>query len=157
MALKYRHATISDAKLLFNWANDHKVREASFYSAPIEWENHIDWFNKKLVDRKTHILIFYNEVASVGLTRIEQNEYSVISISVDAAFRGKGYTKFMLNQACDEYWEHNSTPIHAFIKKDNEASIKAFIKAGFKHLKDEIINGHACSVYIVETRQHPLH
>ena len=34
-----------DMKLLFDWRNDEVVRKNSFSTEPIDWEEHVSWFN----------------------------------------------------------------------------------------------------------------
>ena len=46
--ISFRRATIEDAELLFSWANDFDVRRNAFSQQEILWDEHVEWFQKKL-------------------------------------------------------------------------------------------------------------
>jgi len=146
--IKFRMAGIEDAKLIYDWANDVEVREASFYSEPIKWETHLNWLTKKLNDKNSLFLVFYQESKPVGLVRIEDSGEAIIGITIDYRFRGKKLAPILLNKACSVFWGKSDQSILAFIKKTNLASVKSFEKAGFKFYRNDTVNGNACSVYI---------
>ena len=137
-----RPATAADAQLYFDWANDPITRQQSFNSAPISWENHVAWFNRKLADPATLMLVF--EVKSgdpIGQVRFEKqpDDEVIIGVSLDAFFRGKGLASTLIQAAISagrEHWRNSAeagTAIHitAYIKPENVASIRAFERAGF--------------------------
>ncbi len=144
--LQYRKATLDDLMLYFDWANDEAVRKNSYQSNPISLENHTRWFTKKIHATETLMLLFENELnQKIGQVRFETEEkHAVIGISTDANQRGKGYAVKMLQMACTEYLTlHPSNRIYAYIKKDNLASYKAFIAAGFQLVEEVIEEGIA--------------
>ncbi|WP_020600226.1 GNAT family N-acetyltransferase [Spirosoma panaciterrae] len=138
--LTYRTARPTDAQLYFDWANDPDTRRQSFSSAPISLETHTAWFTRKLADPNALLLVFLSDTGQpVGQVRFERTPVAdmpdeiVISISVDANFRGKGLAPQLIRHACAicrERWE--AVTIHAYIKPDNQASIHAFERAGFR-------------------------
>jgi RimJ/RimL family protein N-acetyltransferase len=150
LKVEYRKATKEDARVIYDWANEEVAREASFYSEPIKWENHLLWFNKKLKDDNTLILIFQYEQNPVGLVRIEIADETIIGISIDRRFRGKKLAPVLLKKACSEFWKKLDSPVFAYIKKDNVASIKSFEKAGFLFEKNGIVNNAECYVYVLK-------
>jgi len=62
--LSLRHVRKDDCRLLWEWANDPKVRSASFSENSIPWERHVEWFNSKLNGRNC---IFYVAVDNYGM------------------------------------------------------------------------------------------
>ncbi|UFH56400.1 GNAT family N-acetyltransferase [Spirosoma sp. KNUC1025] len=138
--LTYRLAKPADTRLYFDWANDPDTRRQSFNSAPISLDTHTSWFTRKLVDPNTLLLIFENEMGkAVGQVRFERTPVAdmpdevVIGISVDASQRGKGLASQLIRQACAvcrKRW--GEVTIHAYIKPENQASIRSFERAGFK-------------------------
>ncbi|WP_018618602.1 GNAT family N-acetyltransferase [Spirosoma luteum] len=134
-----RTAQTSDAQLYFNWANDPDTRRQSFNTNPISLETHTAWFTRKLTDANTLLLIFFNEMKqAVGQVRFERTPVAdmpdeiIIGISVDARQRGKGMATPLIQQGCAvcrKQW--GAVSIHAYIKADNQASIRAFERAGF--------------------------
>lgn len=137
--LTYRLAQTDDAQLYFDWANDPATRRQSFNSNPISLETHTAWFTRKLTDPDTLLLIFSNEAGQpVGQVRFERTPVAdmpdeiIISVSVDSNQRGKGVAAQMIEDACavcHERWD--AVTIHAYIKPENQASVRAFERAGF--------------------------
>ena len=133
--MRYRVAVAADAQLYFNWANDPDTRRQSFNSAPISLEVHEVWFARKVVDPNALLLVFETEERqAVGQVRFEEqvNGEVIIGVSVDKAFRGHGLASQIIQQGCEVYKHlRNNVPISAYIKPNNEASIRAFERAGF--------------------------
>ena len=137
--LTARRAQPADAQLYFDWANDPDTRRQSFNSAPISLETHTAWFARKLADPNALLLVFENEAGeAVGQVRFERTPIAdmpdeiIIGVSVDANQRGKGLASRLIEQACAvcrEQW--GAVTIHAYIKRDNQASVRAFERAGF--------------------------
>ena len=139
--LYIRHAKLTDVDLIFEWSNDEKVREQSFDSDVISYESHCEWFKNQLDNKNalTYIIEFENKPAS--LVRIHVNaSNATIGVLIAEEFRGKGLARICIRTGVAEYFKTNSSPILAFIKKQNIASIKSFEKAGFSFLRDEKIN-----------------
>ncbi len=132
--LKFRNACAGDVELYYQWTNDAEVRKNSYQSGSISYNQHVDWFTSKLNSPHALMLIFENkEGAPVGQIRIETSDKTgVIGISIDKNHRGQGYALEMLKLASREYFTiHPKNCILAYIKKDNFASYKAFVAAGF--------------------------
>ncbi|MBD2703684.1 GNAT family N-acetyltransferase [Spirosoma sp. BT702] len=136
----YRTAQPADSRLYFAWANDPDTRKWSFNSTPISLETHTAWFTRKLTDPNTLLFLFFDEAKQpVGQVRFERKSVAdmpdeiIISTSVDARQRGKGYATQLISQGCAicrKQW--GVVTIHAYIKPENQASIRAFERAGFK-------------------------
>ena len=132
--LYYRHATIEDVDLYFNWSNDGVVRANSFNQQEIKYNDHVVWFRSKLNDPGCFFYLFFNEEnMPVGQVRInKQQDEIIIGISIDKSFRGKSYGIEMLHKATHAYLNQNKTAkIIAYIKVENIASFTIFKKAGF--------------------------
>ena len=138
--LTYRTAQPADARLYFDWANDPDTRQQSFNSAPISLETHTGWFTRKLADPNALLLVFSNDSGQpVGQVRFERTPIAdmpdeiIIGLSVDAKQRGKGMAVQLIRQGClvcRKRW--GAVTIHAYIKPENQASVRAFERAGFK-------------------------
>lgn len=139
--IRFRKPTKEDMLLYFNWNNDPYVRVNSYQLEPTPLENHQNWFYDKIVDENCFMLIFENHLGTpIGQVRIQkQNETTaIIGISVDANHRGKGYASKMIEIASREFFtQHPEICISAYIKIENEASKKAFEKAGYE--LDEVL------------------
>ncbi len=151
--ITFRFATLSDCDLLYAWANDEETRKHSFQSQAIPYEDHVAWFTKKVSEVQTKIFIFSENEQNIGVVRIENknNEY-VISISIDKLFRGKKLAAQMIRIASDYYFEQIScNAIYAFVKKDNLASYRSFVSAGFT-LDTELLIEHTESCKLIKTQ-----
>lgn len=123
-----RLANFSDAKLLFNWVNDQKVRNQSFNNQPILWDSHLDWFWRKLQDELTKIYIYYYFKQPVGNLRLEYvNNYYKISYLIDEAYRGMGFGKRII----EDVIKKTSVSLKAEVKTNNSVSNRIFEKNGF--------------------------
>ena len=141
--IKFRFAELSDADLYYKWANDTLVRQNSFNTSEISYEQHINWFTNKLKSKDCFFYLFLNnENTPLGQVRIDKsNDEIVIGISIDENFRGKGLGVLMLNQACDDYLlKFPEAEIIAYIKEKNTASINQFGRAGFIKTGDIMIS-----------------
>ncbi|HEX2608136.1 MAG TPA: GNAT family N-acetyltransferase [Flavisolibacter sp.] len=131
----FRRATSSDANLFFEWANDPDVRQNSYNQDLIAWEDHIQWFEKRVDHEDFVFLVFYNgHNELIGQVRFQkEGETWIIGISIDREQRGKGYSIPMLNLATSYLRNIDArSPIIAFVKVSNRASYQAFLKAGFR-------------------------
>jgi RimJ/RimL family protein N-acetyltransferase len=150
--LKFRKATVEDSKIYFDWANDTAVREQSYNSCIIEWENHNNWFVSKIKDDSCLMLIFQNkENISVGQVRIqkENTKNALIGISISSEHRGKGYANEMLLQASDFFLKENTCFfVNAYIKENNLSSKYAFEKAKFEFVEMVTYEGFKSFHYI---------
>lgn len=151
--LALRRVREDDCRLLWEWANDPTVRAVSFSSEPIPWEDHVEWFQSRLKDP---YCLFYiavdDEGTPVGQTRydISDNE-AVISVSIAKEFRGRGYGSEIIRIASEQVFNVSSVGIiHAYIKQANEASTRAFSKAGFRDAGTTTIHEHRAAHLILK-------
>lgn len=137
-------ATKTDALLYFQWANDVEVRKNSFQSEPIRYDDHIEWFSRKLVDPDCRFYLFKNEKSeATGQVRISKTDAEIIvGISIDSKHRGRGYGSKMLRMACQDYFDtKHVNEITAFIKEGNISSLIIFKRIGFVESEKIKVNG----------------
>ncbi len=139
-SITYRFANINDLETYFNWLNDPQVREFSFSSEKISFEEHSLWFKDKILNQNYFFFIFQNNknelIGQVRIQKSDQNQ-STIGISVCSEHRGNGYGKKMLKLATLYFFNLNPNfEINAFIKKENNSSMKIFQSAGFKFVQE---------------------
>ncbi|MFE0013686.1 GNAT family N-acetyltransferase [Mesorhizobium sp. NPDC059054] len=128
--MKLRPATAEDARLLFDWRNEPLTRSMSISTEPVTWDAHLQWLSIRLARSEPGLYICEDDGSPRGMVRIDDNE---ISYTVDMKFRGKGLATQMLILA-----RHDFGPKRARVKRSNEASAKAAIKAGHtvEYIKD---------------------
>jgi UDP-2,4-diacetamido-2,4,6-trideoxy-beta-L-altropyranose hydrolase len=143
-SVRFRPARDGDASLVWKWANDPVVREVSFSSKPIAWEEHVQWFKSKIEDTRCLLYIAVDSREQpLGQVRYElDRDEAVISIALDAAYRGRGYGATIIRLACWKLFEETPvSTVHAYVKDGNEASVRAFVKAQFKDVGATTISG----------------
>ena len=134
----FREIKESDCLKIFEIANDDDVRQSSFNSDKINLEDHKNWFKNILNEDSTKFLVLEYENDIIGQLRFDfDEEYPVISISLNKHYRGLGLSKYLLNKGIKYIDE--SDKIVAYIKKDNIKSISFFKSMGFKKDKEVII------------------
>ena len=123
----------SDCRLLWEWANDPLVRQQSFNSATIPWEDHVKWFAGKLEDPNCHQFIGLDAAGQpVGQVRFDLDGEAEVSVSTAASSRGKGHGSSLLSLASAELIRCTGVKrITAYIRPENLASQRAFAKAGY--------------------------
>ncbi len=142
-----RPADESDCRMIWEWANDEIVREASFSTEIISWDRHVEWFQTKLKDSGCEIYIAHNEDGrQLGQIRFEMDHNdAVISISLDPACRNKGYGRQIIAMGTQMILaRRNVEQVRAMVKKSNIASLRAFENALFeKEGMDEFLGEHS--------------
>jgi RimJ/RimL family protein N-acetyltransferase len=142
--VRLRLATPDDCRRVWIWANEPVVRAASFSSDTISWEQHVVWYHEKLKDSTSvfYIIEDRNRIA-IGQIRFDiEDDGATISVSLDQAKRGQGYGHTSIHLAVTTLLQKRAlTKIHAYVKPDNQASRRAFLKAGFRYVGDTQIKG----------------
>ncbi len=131
-----RIATILDAQITYNWANDPVIRQFSFSKAKIEWLNHKEWLYNKINSNKCIYLILEEDTVPVGSIRfdIDQDYCGVISYLVAPSVHGRGLGEFILKKGIEKLIElmPNIHAVSGTVFKENKASIRIFEKSGFQ-------------------------
>ena len=153
--LRLRPVSVEDRRLLWDWANDPAVRAASFSTDAISWDTHVNWFREKVGDAKTLIFVAVNsEEAPIGQIRFElQPDGALLNLSLAKERRGCGFAVPLIDAGVSELFSKSDCQqVHAFVKPENAASIKAFEKAGFVRVNSTTIYNHA-AFHFVRTRE----
>ena len=136
-AVLVRRANDGDAQVLWEWANDPETRAQSFSQEPIPWDDHVRWLDERLLDPATTFYIATTPTGdAIGQIRLDRRASgdAEISLTVGPRWRGRGYASAVLREACRVYREETRIPIVAYIKPDNEPSLRSFAGAGFERM-----------------------
>lgn len=138
---RLRPARPADARAVWEWLQDPEVRAAAFSSAPIPWDTHQPWFERRLAPGGEPYLIAEDERGErVGQVRFERREGILeVSIVVAPGARGRGLGRALLREACAGM----PRPVQALVRADNPASLKAFEAAGFVRIGTLTVAGVA--------------
>ena len=142
--IRLRPVRASDSRTLWGWANDPEVRAASFSPEAIPWTEHRDWFAARLSDPDSLLyLALDSEDQPVGYARFQcQQDRATISVALGRSARGQGWGALLIDLACRQALaELALIAIDAFIREENERSIHAFERAGFRHREHQLVNG----------------
>lgn len=143
----FREVKEEDCIKIFEIANDDEVRQSSFNSEKINLENHKIWFKNILKDNsvKFYVLEYKNDL--IGQLRLDfDEEFPVISISVNKEYRGLGLSKILLSKGLDLV----NGKVVAYIKEDNSRSISFFKSMGFKKDSNVVIKDCPALKFIKE-------
>jgi UDP-2,4-diacetamido-2,4,6-trideoxy-beta-L-altropyranose hydrolase len=119
--------------LYFAWANDPAVRQSAFNSAPIPWQQHDAWYDRKLSDPDCHMWIMQTPgnlpLGQIRLDR-DRNEH-LIDFSVDRLARGRGLgAAMLLGMLRSIVGLDEIVQVRGEVKAENGASLGAFRKSG---------------------------
>ena len=134
MPLMLREAEPSDCRLLYEWRNDPLVRQFSFHTEPVLWENHERWFEAMMKDPDRRQYILERDGKPVGQIRItKEGADAEISYSVAEDERGKGYGSALLKMILPAALKAFPDVSHLTgqVKAGNKASAGAFEKCGY--------------------------
>ncbi len=149
-----RHANIEDKRLIWEWANDPEVRQASFSTEPIHWESHARWFTDKLADGDALLLIIETlDDEPIGQIRFDVcGRDADVHINLAKAKRGSGLAIPAIHAAMRILFSSRSCErVHAYVKPANAASVRVFEKAGFERLTSTTVKGNS-ALHFMRTR-----
>lgn len=130
---RLRQAVKEDAELLFAWTNEEETRKNSFSKEPVLWENHIQWFDKKLADKNCLFFVLTDGEKECGTVRLDrEGNCGIISYSIDKNRRGQGLGRRILSLAEEKAREIGLTVLQGSVKPENKASAKCFAANGFE-------------------------
>jgi UDP-2,4-diacetamido-2,4,6-trideoxy-beta-L-altropyranose hydrolase len=132
-----REAKQKDCSLYWEWVNEAEVRKQAFIQEMISWENHLTWFQKRLDDKQTMLVLAISEYGPIGQVRFEQTDEKVsIDYSLGRAMRGYGHGKFLMQSAIGFCQKRLTGTLRAEVKITNFRSISIFKELGFKEINN---------------------
>lgn len=148
--LQLRLCRETDCQLLFSWANDPEVRQASFHCDAVAWEGHQRWFAQKLLDPQSVIYIGENQQGRpVGVVRFHlEEDRAILSVSVAPEFRGAGWGRELITLSTQTLTRScSSRCVEAFVKPENGASIRLFESSGFRRERIAQVDGQPALLF----------
>ena len=135
VGLSLRRAEAEDARPVFAWRNDDRVRRYSLDPSPLDLERHLAWFQRSLTDPARALLIAVFDSTPVGCLRFDFQEASArVSIFLDPERTGAGFATPILEAS--ETWLRRERPdilaLQAEILEANVASQRSFLAAGYR-------------------------
>ena len=130
-----RKADKNDMDLLFQWANDRTVRNNSFSTKQIQYEEHKQWYQNLLNRTDCIQYIYMQELEAIGQVRLTINgSVAEISYSICEEKRCMGYGKTILRLLYKQVKEDfpQIKKLIAKVKPENTASRKVFTEVGYR-------------------------
>ena len=140
-----RKVKCEDKEQIYKWRNSPYLIKLGSSGKKVSWDEHSKWFEKTIDDPLVYLYIICNNKLSVGQLRFElfEDTFFKTSIYLDKKFIGKGLGPKALILGCSLVSkEYEQGTFIAHIKDDNQASIKAFQKAGFLKSNIYLIDKH---------------
>ncbi len=123
----------------------------SINQEPIAWEEHCAWFADRLRDEACAFYVAaMPEGDFLGQVRFRlDEERAVVSLSLHRRARGKGLAGPILEQACERLFKDRPDlqDVSAYIRRDNEVSLRSFARAGFREQGSSVFNKLEFAIY----------
>jgi RimJ/RimL family protein N-acetyltransferase len=153
--ISLRPVTEEDARQIWLWANEPDARKGSFHSARIPWEEHQEWFHRRLRDPMTSMYLVREAGGiPIGVVRFQGTPTqggAIVSLTIAREYRGLGFGSRALRLAALR--ANQETGIRRFtacIRTGNEASLRTFMKVGFEYKGRVWIDGEEASELVLE-------
>ncbi|MGH9554091.1 MAG: GNAT family N-acetyltransferase, partial [Terriglobales bacterium] len=160
LTLQLRRAERKDCRLLWEWANDPAARAAAFSTGTIPWELHQAWFEDKMKDPNCLLLIGENsEGRPVGQIRLDLRSggEGEIDVSVSPDARGSGWGSRLIDLGVREAFARTDAEcLHAFIRRENEMSVRAFERAHFLKQGEDVVKLQPALHYCRSKNSRPI-
>lgn len=149
MKNRLQEVSEKDKDLLFKWANDKMCRKNSFHPHEISYDEHCEWFDKKMSDPMCYMFLYYCDDEPIGQIRIDcDSGVGCVSYFIEAEYRGQGHGTNII-QLVEKEMQGKLKKIVSYVKHDNTASRHVFINNNYKEkIEDKaakyekIINGY---------------
>ena len=142
--ITFRKAMAKDCNFYFAVANDLLSRANSFHAQPIAYEDHVQWFQKKISDPRTKMYVLEYGGEAAGQIRFDCSSSGEceVDVGIHPNFRNKGVAKTgLLEVSRFVLGSDDVKKIIARVKRENEFSQRAFISAGFSVLREDVLHG----------------
>jgi UDP-2,4-diacetamido-2,4,6-trideoxy-beta-L-altropyranose hydrolase len=149
--LNLRAAREDDCFLIWEWANDPETRQVSFSSEPIAWETHQEWYARTVRAPNSFFYIGSNASGDpVGQIRFQlDGQRATVSVSLAKEARGKGLGAALIVCGVTQFLHDSDAEIvDAYVKPDNNKSVKTFTTADFVDAGIAEVHGQAAQHFV---------
>lgn len=134
--MNLRPATMDDARFLYDLRREPGYASQCFGPPPASFDAHKAWLRDWLYmfPGLRPLLIVEEDGRAVGMVRLSPARPAEVSIALVPEARGKGLCPQVLRAVAAGH-----PHLCARVKPDNEASLRAFEKAGFRRVAVEMV------------------
>lgn len=133
--LTLRKVEQKDLDLLYQWANDPIVRQNSFNSNLIPYDDHVSWFDRMINNPSVIQYIMMEKDIPIGQIRLNvDGESAEIGYSIATEYRGQGYGRKILELVLDKVKQDHPEikKLIAKVKPENNVSNRLFCDLGYE-------------------------
>ena len=134
--VQVRRAKLDDARKMYEWRNDARIRNVSRDISAISYDDHLRWFEGSLVMPKRMMLIGELETSEpVGVVRFDEGDNNSVEVSIylDPQRGGQGLGSPLL-EAAENYLvsaRNSAVDIVAYTMSGNAKSEYLFKRGGY--------------------------
>lgn len=122
-----------DCIRIWLWRNDQDTRMRMFETSPIGLWTHARWLWNALRSERRLLFIAEELGAPIGVIRVDLYKvYAELSIVIAPDARGRRLASQVIELATDKAWFAGVSVCHANIRRDNDKSLRAFMRAGYE-------------------------
>ena len=132
-ALTLRLATAEDCRFYWEVNNAPSTRALSISPGSIPWEDHTQWFERRLESATTTLYVAEVRNQKVGVVRFDLAAgEATISVAIAEEHRGRGLGRRVIAEGTQVTLStDDGTHVVALIRPDNIGSVRAFKAAGY--------------------------
>lgn len=127
-SIRVRPLEEADLELVYAWrSNPDMYRYFREQDGPLEWDDHVEWFESRAPRRHDFVIRF--DGRRVGVVSLDVDDEVGIYLG-DYSARGEGIATAAMGWLCDRFADR--APLYAGIRADNEASQHMVERCGFE-------------------------
>lgn len=129
-----RPICVDDRQIIFDWQCLPETRQYARNPKPPSWQEHCDWFNRRLVETAGAFLMIEFAGTPIGLVRLDPSREKSgleVSIALIPTVYGQGFAQAALSRL-PEFAP--TSQLLAYVKPANERSVRLFRQAGYEPL-----------------------
>ncbi|MCL5036617.1 MAG: GNAT family N-acetyltransferase [Chloroflexi bacterium] len=142
--IKLRPVVVDDFEILWRWRNDPENRKQAVSPEFIPRSHHRLWCITAMNSGNPRVYVIEDvDENPVGEIRLQDNQDGSIELSLGIGpdFRRKGFGTAAIIKACSIAENEGFEKVLAYIRIENEISVRTFKKAGFSFVKELDFNG----------------
>ena len=140
-----RPAQADDARYVWTTNNEPTVRAQSIQTGDIGWDDHVEWYRRRLARADARLFIGVEGDEPVGVVGFDVADgEAVISIAVEPRHRGRGIGQQLIALVTEQARAYPGVRVLvALIRPSNVASQHAFINCGYRETRKTEVAGAA--------------
>lgn len=132
--IELRDVVEDDVFFLWECRNETEARMNSAHTEGVTWDDHLKWVEQTRLNLNRKLMVAWYKSEKIGVVRLDKdNLHAIVSINLAKEHRGKGFAQEILQELerAALRWDRSIRELEAVIKKNNFASIKTFVRAGY--------------------------